>query len=268
LRYLLLIALAFIFIVGCEDDSPTEPTNIQPGEERVFELNHSINILMVWIPSGSFMMGSMDDEDDRDDDEDQVHDLNIETGFWMGKYEVTQAQWEAVTGKNPSRDYGVGDDYPVYYVSWDNIQDDFLDKLDDGFRIPSEAEWEYACRAGTDTRFYWGNDPDYNEIGSYAVYSANHNDRTEEVGTKLPNTWGLYDMSGNVYEWCADDYHDNYEGAPDDGSPWIDNPRAERRVLRGGTWESNPRGCRSANRNRSLPSLWNLYLGFRLVLDR
>ena len=234
------------------------------GEEREFELANGVNITMVWIPPGSFMMGRQDNEQDSDGDEDPRHEVNINYGFWMGKYEVTQAQWEAVTGSNPSRFDGNG--RPVEQVSWDDIHEDFLTRIDGDFRLPSESEWEYACRAGTETRFYWSDDSDHDEIGDYAWYTSNSNSQTHDVGQKRPNAFGLYDMSGNVYEWCEDWYHGSYAGAPDDGSAWDDN--GSYRVLRGGSWYDNPRYCRSAYRDGVIPYYRHNGGGFRLVLVR
>ena len=248
--------------VTAYDDRGGEP---EAGDEREFELADGTNITMVWIPSGSFEMGSPDDEDDREGDEGPVHDVTFEDGFWMGKYEVTQSQWAEIMDNNPAHDYGVGDDHPVYYVSWNDIQG-FEERLEEGFRLPSEAEWEYACRAGSETRFYWGDDNNYNEIGDYAVYRDNDPNGTAEVGTKRPNAWGLHDMSGNVYEWCEDWYHGNYNGAPDNGDSWVDD--GSYRVLRGGSWSRNPSRCRSAYRIGDYPGNGHGYVGFRLVLVR
>ena len=234
------------------------------GDERTFPLGDSgADIVMVWIPSGSFQMGSSNGEDDRGSDEGPVHTVTISEGFWLGKYEVTQGQWEAVMNDNPSHDYGVGAAHPVYYVSWDDIQG-FESALDDAFRLPSESEWEYACRAGTDTRFYWGDDNGYSDIGRYAVYSSNDPGGTADVGTKLPNSWGLCDMSGNVWEWCEDWYHISYNNAPDDGSAWL-SPSGSNRVRRGGCWDYDARLCRSAFRYYYDPSNRYYGLGFRLA---
>ena len=216
---------------------------------------------MCWIPAGSFQMGSPDNEQDRDGDEDPVHRVTFTEGFWLGKYEVTQKQWEAVMGDNPS--YYDGVNRPVENVSWNDIQD-FESALDGAFRLPSESEWEYACRAGTTTRFYWGDDGNYNDIDRYAVYSSNDPGGTANVGTKLPNVWGLYDMSGNVYEWCEDWYHSDYTSAPSDGSAWT-SPSGSYRVRRGGGWNDLARYCRSANRSYSDPSARYYGLGFRLA---
>jgi len=240
--------------------------HIPAGTERTFSLGNSDeSIVMCWIPAGSFMMGRQDGEQDSEDEESPRHLVTFSKGFWMGKYEVTQGQWEAVMGNNPAHDYGVGVDYPVYYVSWDDIQE-FESALDNTFRLPSEAEWEYACRAGTTTRFYWGDDGNYSEIGNYAVYNSNDPGGTANVGTKRPNAWGLYDMSGNVYEWCEDWYQSDYTNAPNDGSAWV-SPSGSCRVFRGGGWGYIARVCRSAFRGANPPSARVYLLGFRLARD-
>ncbi len=232
--------------------------------ERDFNLNEDVTITMVWIPAGSFIMGHLDNEQDSGEDEAPRHEVNIASGFWMGKYEVTQAQWGAVMENNLS--HFDGENLPVERVSWDDIYG-FLKQADDGFRLPSEAEWEYACRAGTDTRFYWGDDADDNEIGDYAWYYTNSNSKADEVGQKRPNAFGLYDISGNVWEWCEDDYHTDYIDAPADGSPWIESPRTNTRVLRGGAWDRKSRYCRSATRYWFSPLSSDNVYGFRLVRD-
>ncbi len=236
-----------------------------PGTERDFPLGAAgQSITMCWIPPGSFDMGSPEGEQDRYSDEGPVHRVRFAEGFWMSKHEITQGQWEAVMGDNPAHGRGVGDDYPVYYVSWDDIQE-FESALENTFRLPSEAEWEYACRAGTTTRFYWGDDRDYEAIDDYAVYRDNDLDGTANVGTKRPNAWGLYDMSGNVWEWCEDVWHDNYNGAPENGDAWVDGGDQRRRVLRGGSWISRPDNCRSAFRYYSNPGYRYYGIGFRLA---
>ena len=235
-----------------------------PGEEREVVLAQGVNIVLCWIPPGSFEMGSPDQEEGRGGDEGPVHVVTFVEGFWMSKFEITQAQWEAVMHNNPGEaeygnSYGVGDNFPVYYISWNDIQQ-FEARINEGFRLPSESEWEYSCRAGTNTRYYWGNDFD----GEYAWYDANAGGRTHEVGTRQPNAWGLYDMSGNVREWCEDWHHGNYNGAPVDGSAWVAGG-GQSRLLRGGAWEFNASYCRSAKRSRHSPGDRSRGYGFRLV---
>ncbi len=242
-----------------------EQEDPQAGDEREFQLTDDVTITMVWIPEGEFEMGSPDNEQDRDNYEGPVHDVTFNYGFWIGKYEVTQAQWEAVTGENPAHGYGVSRNHPVYYVSWNDIQD-FEEELTNLFRLPSESEWEYACRAGTDTRFYWGDDPRYIDIDDYAIYYLNDPDGTAEVGSKEPNSWNLNDMSGNVWELCEDNWHDSFEGAPDNGSAWLNQNRGDR-IYRGGAYSINAWSCRSSKRRSISTSSPSRYIGFRLVRD-
>ena len=156
---------------------------------------------MILIPAGTFTMGSPSNEKDRTIDEVQ-HQVTLTKDFYIGKYEVTQAQWQAVMGSNPSS--FSGDNNPVELVSWNNCQE-FITKLNQmgqgTFGLPTEAEWEYSYRAGTTTAFYWGEDTGYSQIGQYAWYSSNSSSKTHEVGQKLPNAWGMHDMIGNVNEW-------------------------------------------------------------------
>lgn len=239
-----------------ESVSMTEETIILPG---------GVPLVMVWMPAGSFMMGRYPGEQDSESYEDPQHWVTFSSGFWMGKYEVTQAQWRAIMGTNPSS--FSGDDRPVERVSWNDIQA-FIAALNTAtgrtFRLPSEAEWEYACRAGANTRFYWGDDSAYLAIGTYAWYRDNSGSQTRDVGGKWPNGWGLHDMSGNVWEWCEDDWHANYTGAPTNGSAWTDSPRGPYRLNRGGGWLSYG-ACRSASRGFSSPSFVSSGIGFRLV---
>ncbi len=225
---------------------------------------NSVGVEFVLIPEGEFMMGSPSGEEDRDDDEGPVHKVTIEEPYYLGKYEVTREQWFEVMGSNPSN--FKGDDLPVEQVSWDDVQE-FIKKLNEiegtnKYRLPSEAEWEYACRAGTTTRYYFGDDE--SRLKDYAWYIDNSNQKTHSVGQKKPNPWGLYDMYGNVWEWCQDRYHSDYNGAPSDGSAW-ESGSSSSRVVRGGCWRDDARYCRSAFRSRNVPRLRYGGVGFRIL---
>jgi len=242
------------------DGSSSEPF---PGEVRWVNLVDGVTIPMVWIPPGQFTMGSPDWEDDRDQNEGPAHTVYISSGFWMSSYEITQGEWYAVMGENPAKSYGVGDYYPVHSIEWDDVKT-FLTRLDIGFRLPTEAEWEYAARAGSTTRFYWGDDPDYAQTGLYAVYGV-PDSGSSTVGSRMPNSWGLYDIIGNVTEFVEDDYHGSYDDAPAFGTAWINQPRASQRVLRGCSWFMSAPSCRSASRFGYAPNEPNYGVGFRLV---
>jgi formylglycine-generating enzyme required for sulfatase activity len=181
--------------------------------------------------------------------------------------EVTQGMWEQVMGSNPSHDYGVGDDYPVYNVSWDDCQE-FIDRLNEidpshTYRLPSEAEWEYACRAGTTSRFYWGDSDSESTMGRYCWYTENSNSSTHPVASKEPNVWGLHDMSGNVWEWCQDRYTSDYDDCPTNGSAYTSS--GSNRVIRGGSWYLFASYCRSAIRLNYSPGSRYDSLGFRVA---
>jgi len=220
---------------------PVSPT---PFTEK---LPNRVTLEMVSLPAGQFLMGSPDSDSDASDDEKPPHQVKVNS-FAIGKYPVTQAQYQAVMGTNPSH-FKNNPQNPVEQVSWEDAQA-FCQKLSQitgkTYRLLTEAEWEYACRAGTTTRYYFGDDA--NQLGDYAWYDGNSQNTTHPVGQKKPNAWGLYDMSGNVWEWCEDNWHDSYENAPKDGSAWIKNGDDNRSLLRGGSWYSDPDGCRSAYR--------------------
>ena len=230
--------------------------------------NTPIDMEFVLIPAGEFDMGSPSSEIGRYDYEGPVHHVTIPEPFYMSKYEVTQKQWRVVMGNNPS--HFIGDDLPVEYVSWDDVQE-FIRRLNEKegihkYRLPSEAEWEYAARAGTTTRYSFGDDE--SELDEYGWYDENSNDETHPVGQKKPNPWGLYDMHGNVWEWVQDEWHDTYNGAPSDGSAWEDGSGTNR-LVRSGSWlfifEAGD--CRSANRRGYNLGSRHRYLGFRLLKE-
>jgi len=223
---------------------------------------------MRWIPPGSFLMGSPENEVGRYDDEVQ-HPVELTQGYWLGDTVVTQALWEAVMGTNLSRFQGFN--HPVEQVSWDDCQD-FIKRLNARFdgleaRLPTEAEWEYACRAGTSTATWVGNLPAGQEIeapllDAIAWVRANAGNTTHPVAEKEPNPYGLYDMLGNVYEWCADGFAPyGLASRRDPAGP----TQGAGRVFRGGSWSSDAWCVRAANRNALAPDSRLGLLGFRLA---
>jgi len=256
-------------IMGLETEGPIWRFVTISSNDSLFTLSRGVKVNMLWIPPGEFRMGARDGEQDADDCEYPNHRVVIENGFWMGKYEVTQVQWEVIMDDNPSEFEGMN--MPVERISWDEVHV-FLEYLnaqeqDSPWRLPSESEWEYACRGGTTTRFPWGDDPAYGQMDDYAWYWNNSNRSSHPVRRKLSNPWGLRDMIGNVWEWCEDWYHGTYNEAPDDGSAWI-TPTGSFRVLRGGSWHNDPEFCRTANRHKNHPGYRYGDCGFRLVRDQ
>jgi formylglycine-generating enzyme required for sulfatase activity len=199
------------------------------------------------------------------DSEKPAHEVTISKPFYMGKFEVTQEQYQQVMSTNPSRFKGAN--MPVELVSWDEAQEFCRKAITKGtfvLRLPTEAEWEYACRAGTRSRFHSGDVE--SDLARVAWYDKNSGNQVHPVGQKEANALGLHDMHGNVWEWCEDEWQDDYQGAPNDGSPWVDKPRAPTRVLRGGGWLFYPRDCRSAFRYSSETDDRYVDFGFRVVL--
>ncbi len=226
------------------------------------ERTDSIGQKLVLIPPGEFMMGSPESDTSAYMNEKPQHRVRITKPFYLGAKEVTQGQYEQVMGTNPSRFTGDAQ-RPVEQVSWhDAVEFCRLLSQKEGrtYRLPTEAEWEYACRSGSKTRFCFGDDE--SQLGEYAWFAGNNANTTHPVGQKRPNPWGLYDMHGNVWEWCAD-WHagDYYAQSP------LDDPvgpsSGEFRVLRGGSWYDSPYFARSADRLRLTPELRFHYLGFR-----
>jgi formylglycine-generating enzyme required for sulfatase activity len=234
--------------------------------------SNAVGMDFVLIPAGSFTMGRNPNVEDGFDSELPAHRVSIANAFYMQTTEVTQEQWGEVVGSYPSKFKGRSN--PVEQVSWDDIQI-FLKALNakEGcsgcYRLSTEAEWEYAYRAGTKGTYYWGDDAD--AIGQYAWYASNSGDKTRPVGQLKPNAWGLHDMAGNVVEWVQDCYHESYSGAPADGSAWAGgcykySDGNVPRVLRGGSWDVDPGNCRAAVRDGTTPTgNRDHYHGFRVV---
>ena len=227
----------------------------------------------ILIPAGTFQMGSPDDETDRQDNEGPVRRANISKPFYLGKYEVTQTEWKMAMGTNPSSHQN--DRNPVGPVSWANCQD-FIKKLNfdldqskgAAFALPTEAQWEYACRAGTTTKYSFGDDD--SKLGDHAWLTTNTVSKGEKhpnpVGQRKPNPWGLYDLHGNMQEWCEDVWHESYDGAPTDESAWITGGEQGHRVQRGGSWMYGTSLCRCAARSH-LNYSWNRYGALRVALQ-
>jgi formylglycine-generating enzyme len=233
--------------------------------EKIYTHPFHPHLVFHRVEGGDFMMGGADEE--AESDEKPVHKVTVPT-FYMGKYPVTQALWQAVTGKNPSRLKG-DENRPVESVSWDDITQNFLPALQKQtglpYRLPTESEWEYAARGGRESEgyLYAGSD----KLKQVGWYNANSNRQTHPVGEKMPNELGLYDMSGNVWEWCVDHAHNDYKGAPDDGTAWLSADAGALRVLRGGSYFNGAQNCRAAYRAWDRPAFRRDLYGFRLALS-
>ncbi len=246
------------------------------------DLGGGIHLIMVLIPGGTFKMGSPQEELERQPTESPQHNVTVPT-FCMGQYSITQEQWQIVAGwkrvkqdlkPNPSRFKGKQN--PVEQVSWHDAVE-FCARLSRetrrGYSLPSEAEWEYACRSGTTTPFHFGETitPDLANYDGNYVYGQGikgvYREKTAPIGSFPANVWGLYEMHGNVWEWCEDHWHNDYEGAPTDGSAWTDQNAGTNaaRVFRGGSWVSDPRYCRSATRGDLGARFDSGSSGFRVV---
>lgn len=273
------IITVIAILAGCSEsvgefNRNSDSKSLSPQRENV-DPNSSIDGIdfeFVAIPYGCFAMGSCPSEYDRHRDEDK-HRVMIDD-FYLGKYEVTQAQWQLVMGNNPS--HFKGENLPVDNVSWEDVQI-FISKLNEltgkTYRLPTEAEWEYACRAGTQTPFYTGENltteqANYNGQHPYKNYPRSKClNKSVQVGSYSPNPWGLYDMMGNVWEWCSDWY-----GKYDTSIQVQLNPtgaeQGTKKVFRGGSWISRARYCRSANRFYGAPDYKYFNLGFRLAMSK
>jgi formylglycine-generating enzyme required for sulfatase activity len=238
--------------------SPTDKYTISPN----FKVGvNSIGIEFILIPAGEYMMGAVDYDTKADHTEKPSHLIKIEKPFYIAKFPTTQESWEKIMGKNPSKFPDSDKKSPVDSITWEEIQV-FIKKLNEmeglfpekGYRLPMEIEWEYACRAGTSSLFYFGDDSA--QVGDHAWFEKNSSNRTHPVGTKKPNPWGLYDMVGNVWEWCQDwysEYSSNETNPP------------SRKVRRGGSWMDSESSLRSSERGSDRPNFLYSDLGFRLV---
>ena len=286
----LVILLAFGFVAGAQNVTVRKPKKQEPATTHVAPKKHKsqskptkggtvkhvatkasysngtltvngIKYNMVWVEGGTFRMGATSEQGSADSDEKPVHSVTLNS-YYIGKTEVTQALWKAVMGSNPSNFRG--DNLPVECVSWNDCQV-FIRKLNSltgqNFRLPTEAEWEFACRGGNNSRGYKYSGSNY--IDNVVWYDGNSGDKTHPVATKSPNELGIYDMSGNVLEWCSDWKGDYSSGAqtnpkgPYDGSS---------RVYRGGSWNGLAGGCRSSFRHYNYPTFRYNNLGLRLAL--
>ncbi|MEH2398862.1 caspase, EACC1-associated type [Nostoc sp.] len=272
-----------------------QPINSSKGGAEFFteNLGNGVVLEMVAITDGKFLMGSLESEPERYNSESPQHPVTIQP-FFMGKFPVTQSQWAAVAtlpkvniGLNPDPSYFKGVNRPVEQVSWDDAIEfcaRLSKKTEKTYRLPSEAEWEYACRAGTTTPFYFG-ETITTDLANYrgtdwdyhgTVYPGNYvqgpkgeyREQTTDVGKFPANPFGLFDMHGNIWEWCQDEWHENYNGAPKDGSAWLVDNDSQNWLLRGGSWGNNPRYCRSAARNFYARDDRYNNVGFRVVVVR
>ncbi|NET39305.1 MAG: formylglycine-generating enzyme family protein [Cyanothece sp. SIO1E1] len=282
-------------VITVDSQGQITERQIRQAECAYEVLDNDVSLALVKIPSGSFQMGALKSESWFVDNEGPQHSVEV-SGFWMGKFQVTQAQWKTVAsfGKvkralEPDPSGFKGDDRPVECISWQDAIE-FCARLSKKtgreYRLPSEAEWEYACRAGTTTPFHFG-ETITTDLANYrgmdwtyedVTYSGSYRDgpkgvyrkETTPVGSfKVANAFGLYDMHGNVWEWCLDYWHENYGDwsmkAPTDGSAWLTGGYDSRRVLRGGDWDYFPEGCRAAARGRDYPITKNDVLSLRVV---
>jgi len=259
------VCIVLLVTMSCRNITKSEvevqPLPSNPQQGTVWE--NSIGMKLVRIQPGEFQMGSNDSHYEK-----PIHAVRITKGFDMGVYEVTQEQYQKVMGTNPSHFTGE-DNLPVETVSWDDAVE-FCKKLsqEEGktYRLPTEAEWEYACRAGTTTQYCYGNN--VSQLGEYAWYDKNSGGKTHPVGQKKPNTWGLYDMHGNVWEWCHDWFWSEwYSKSPVENPLNENNGEMVSRILRGGSWYYYDHSCRVSNRINGSPDHHFEGFGFRIVLD-
>ncbi len=275
---ILMIGFAFVIIVFvnlCSGDkgAANESSSSQTRNAASIDYHEGPIDGMVFavVPEGEFYIGSPDTDQERYNNELPRRAISI-SEFEIMTTEVTQGMWKEVMGVNPcTQEYGIDDDLPVYNVSWYDCRE-FISRLNstsDGYtyRLLSEAEWEYSCRAGGSSPRYWGVVIEDYIVAQFCVYSGNSN-RPSEVGSLHANAWGLHDMIGNVYEWCEDVYVNNYNSIPEDGSAYAGyGTYPDNRVVRGGSWSRDIRNCRAADRTSANPSSTSSDIGFRIVRE-
>jgi formylglycine-generating enzyme required for sulfatase activity len=236
---------------------------------------------MILVDHGTFIMGCPVEERGRVGREWQPHEVEISQPFYFGKFEITQAQWAAVMGVNPASGAGIGDNYPVYNITWNDAQE-FASRLshmqNKTFRLPTEAEWEMACRAGTHTRYSFGDCLETDDVKEYSQTLDNYMwwggtngqngypEGTKEVGLKKPNPWGFYDIHGNVWEWCQDTFHMPFDVTEKRMDPVV-TKESDQRVMKGGAWMSYALHLRSSDRSLTKPDESGTYLGLRVVCE-
>ncbi|WP_442948684.1 formylglycine-generating enzyme family protein [Nostoc sp.] len=260
-----------------------EPINRSRKRAEFFSenLGNGVVLEMLAIPGGQFLMGSPENEPEREDSESPQHTVTVQP-FFMGKFPVTQSQWAIVAALkkvnidlNPEPSNFKGANRPVEQVSWDDAIEfcaRLSNKTGKTYRLPSEAEWEYACRAGTTTPFYFGETITTDLANYHGNYTYNSGPKgesrgqTTDVGKFPPNPFGLFDMHGSIWKWCQDAWHENYKGAPTDGSTWVSDN--DYRLLRGGSWNYIPGHCRSAFRGYNARDARNNRVAFRVVVVR
>ncbi|UCG46138.1 MAG: formylglycine-generating enzyme family protein, partial [Phycisphaerales bacterium] len=257
---------------GSGGDAAIAETRVETGAkpsagpaEMAVDLGGGVKLELVRIAAGQFFMGSPAGEPGREVDEGAMHRVWISKPFYMGKFEVTQAQYEAVTGERPS--HFDGNDLPVDSVSWDDAVrfcESLSQKEGRRYRLPTEAEWEYACRGGSSLAFSFG--LSYSQLSEHGWHFDISQNKSHVVGQKKSNAFGLHDMHGNVWEWCADWYGKDYYGSSQAVDP--EGPASgEHRILRGGSWQCGPALCRSALRGWGPPANRGSHVGFRVVLE-
>ncbi len=257
--------LASLAVAAAQESKPAGGKTKGPPKELAVDLGKGLKLELVLIPAGEFLMGSPDAEKGGFALAKPQHRVRITRPFYLGKYLVTQEQWEAVMGSNPSEFKGPKN--PVDSAGWEDCRE-FLKRLNEKFAdaavkfsLPTEAQWEYACRAGSKTKYYYGDDPA--RLAEFAWFYDNSEGKTHPVGEKKPNAWGLYDMHGNLFQWCADWYGDDYYKSSPESDP-CGPPSGTLHIDRGGDWNSTARGCGSAFRNTNSPRR-DHFIGLRVA---